>query len=144
MRAYVHFNTCIKRLGNTSLSLWKRAFRGNFQVHATNTPGKKKPKKKRSSCLRALCHTLAHNAPPPLSHTHTPLLLASKWGRFSDRAHTFLLKVAQAFASRWRKGATISICEREKRWRLLAGQTGVILLAALLLFLSSYLISVPL
>lgn len=98
-------------------------FRGNFQVHATNTPGKK-----RRSCLRALCHTLVHDAPPPR-------LLASKWGRFSDRAHTFLLKVVQAFASRWRKGATISICEREKRWRLLAGQTGVILLAALLLFL---------
>lgn len=38
--------------------------------------------------------------------------------------------------------ATISICESEKRWRLLASQTGVILLAPLLLFLSSYLISV--
>lgn len=38
--------------------------------------------------------------------------------------------------------AAISICESEKRWRLLASQTGVILLAPLLLFLSSYLISV--
>lgn len=38
----------------------------------------------------------------------------------------------------------ISICEKEKKWRLLASQTGVILLAILLLFLTSYLISVPL
>lgn len=41
-----------------------------------------------------------------------------------------------------RKRATISICEKEKRWRLLASQTGVILLSTLLLFPSSYLISV--
>lgn len=40
------------------------------------------------------------------------------------------------------KKATISICESRKRWCLLASQTGVILLAPLLLFLSSYLISV--
>lgn len=40
------------------------------------------------------------------------------------------------------KKATISISESGKRWCLLASQTGVILLAPLLLFLSSYLISV--
>lgn len=66
-------------------------------------------------------------------------------GRFSDQGvHSrFLSESSAVFAFR-RKRATISICEKEKRWRLLASQTGVILLATLLLFLSSYLIRVPL
>lgn len=41
-------------------------------------------------------------------------------------------------------GLPLVFVKREKRWRLLAGQTGVILLAELLLFPSSYLISAAL
>lgn len=69
----------------------------------------------------------------------------SKWGDFLTGAfsHAFLLESNVVFAF-GRKRVTISNCEKEKRWRLLASQTGVILLATLLLFLSSYLISVPL
>lgn len=55
-------------------------------------------------------------------------------------AYAFLSESTAAFAVGGE--ATISICESEKRWRLLASQTRVILLAPLLLFLSSYLISV--
>lgn len=39
-------------------------------------------------------------------------------------------------------GLALGVCEKKKRWCLLASQTGVILLATPLLFLSSYLISV--
>lgn len=56
--------------------------------------------------------------------------------------YTFLWESTAAFAVGGGKKATISICESEKRWCLLASQRGVILLAPLLLFLSSYLISV--
>lgn len=41
-----------------------------------------------------------------------------------------------------KSGVALGVCERKKRWCLLASQTGVILLATPLLFLPSYLISV--
>lgn len=72
------------------------------------------------------------------------VLFTSKWWRcsyWSSSLTLFYRKVQQRFPL-GRKKATIIICKREKRWRLLASQRGVILLAPLLLFLSSYLISI--
>lgn len=79
------------------------------------------------------CHTLAHNV--PLSQVNGEI----SW----PHSHFSFGKCSVAFAF-GKKRATISIFERQKRWRLLASQTAVILLATVLLFLSSYLISVPL
>lgn len=64
-------------------------------------------------------------------------------GRFSDRGvHSgFSIEKYRSVLPLGGKGLPLVICEKEKRWCLLASQTGVILLATLLLFLSSYLIS---
>ena len=60
-------------------------------------------------------------------------------GRFSDRGvHLrFSIEKYRSFLLSGGKGLPLVFAEKEKRWRLLASQTGVILLATLLLFLSS-------
>lgn len=73
------------------------------------------------------CAVLVHNIMRRLSGVNGEIF----WpGRF------FYCKSSVVSAFGKGKRATISICEKEKRWRLLASQTGVILLATLLLFLS--------
>lgn len=82
-------------------------------------------------CSAIVQCAITYNMPP----------FRNKWGDFLTRAFTPAL-YRKVFAF-WRKRAAISICEKGKEMVLVSSQTGVILLASLLLLLSSYLISGP-